>query len=92
MGASPGGARTAAIALILAAGAFAQPRASLPQASFDFGQVVRGSRIQRDFVLKNLGDAPLRIERVVQKQVDRAAVRAVQLEGVQDESQRRRGS
>ena len=64
MGRSPRGARTAAVALIFAAGAFAQPRASLPQASFDFGQVVRGSLIHRDFVLKNLGDAPLRIERV----------------------------
>lgn len=45
--------------------AAARARASLPEVEFDFGRVTQGTVVKHDFVIKNTGTAPLRIENIV---------------------------
>lgn len=41
------------------------PRAILPSVTFDLGDVVRGRTVQREFVLRNAGTAPLVIQKAM---------------------------
>jgi hypothetical protein len=40
------------------------PRAEFPETKFQFGQALRGTVLEHDFVISNIGSRPLRIERV----------------------------
>jgi len=42
----------------------AVPKAVAETDSFDFGTVLEGNTVLHDFVIKNTGDAPLKIENV----------------------------
>ena len=52
------------VALCAPTGVLAQPRAVLPVTNFDFGQVIRGSLVYRDFIIQNKGSEPLIIQRI----------------------------
>src|SRR5262245_26884521 len=49
---------------VCAAFAADSPQAVFPEPSFRFGKAVRGAVIEHDFVVKNVGSAPLAIENV----------------------------
>ena len=48
----------------MACGKEPTPRATFTATSIDFGTVIEGTPLEPEFVVKNTGDAPLRIERV----------------------------
>jgi uncharacterized protein DUF1573 len=50
--------------VIAVAAASAAPKAVFPQARFEFGQVMSGAVVERDFIVKNNGSAPLVIQKV----------------------------
>jgi len=60
--------RVFSIALILIFGlsslAVAVPKISVSEKSWDFGRVARNSTIRHGYLVKNVGDDTLRIERV----------------------------
>ena len=37
------------------------PRISVPEASYDFGTIAQGSKVSHAFVVRNIGNAPLRL-------------------------------
>ena len=53
-----------AISLIAVSAASEGPKAVFTEARFEFGQVMSGEVVERDFVVKNEGSAPLVIEKV----------------------------
>ncbi len=50
--------------LIFAAAACAAPELAVEQGSFNFGSVTQGKTVQHNFVVKNVGDAPLQIKQL----------------------------
>ncbi len=53
------------LVLFLAAAAFgAQPAVSLPAAEYTFPPTVDGVEVVHDYMIRNKGDAPLKIEKV----------------------------
>ncbi len=40
------------------------PKVVVPESKFDYGKVVAGTKVEHDFLLKNVGTAPLKIEQV----------------------------
>jgi hypothetical protein len=53
-----------AVSLIAVSAASEAPKAVFTEAQFEFGQVMSGAVVERDFVVKNEGGAPLVIEKV----------------------------
>jgi hypothetical protein len=52
---------SALILILLVTMAIAGPKISIPQISWDYGNVPQSSMLEHDFVVKNIGDDTLRI-------------------------------
>ena len=50
--------------LFLAASAFAAPELTVPEATYNFGTIPQGKKVNHNFVIRNSGDAPLQIKEV----------------------------